>query len=283
MTFCKNCGFQISDEVAFCGKCGTKIAEEKKEAICNKCGNVIEEDLFFCSKCGTRKVEVKQASTINYEPNIPVPNTFKNELYIKKIIQDNDKEITVEGTTLVEGVTSIEALIRRANLFLEDGDFSSANKYFERILDQNPEEPRAYIGKLMVDLQICFETQLSQSEKRFSENKNFIKAIRSLNENLKEIYNGYNQAVLEQLEVEAKKLEAERMQAPNLEIIYLRLSQEPDTRSIRDSFLEYKDILETNFFNNILESLNQMIEFERIYGDWKVSTLDKLKKLFGLD
>lgn len=62
-TRCPNCGNEVQNGLAFCGKCGTKLEEVKKETvnfkICRKCGERIPEDSLFCTSCGTR-VEIEK-------------------------------------------------------------------------------------------------------------------------------------------------------------------------------------------------------------------------------
>ena len=71
-----------------------------------------------------------------------------------------------------------EAFLTRAFLFLEDGDFKSANEYCERILDKEPKNAQAYLGKLMVDLRVKRQENIATSAKSFEENANYQKALR---------------------------------------------------------------------------------------------------------
>lgn len=52
-----------------------------------------------------------------------------------------------------------ESLIKRAFLFIEEGNNQKADAYLERVLDQNPEESRAYMGKLFMELGLQSEGQ----------------------------------------------------------------------------------------------------------------------------
>jgi serine/threonine protein kinase len=45
-------------------------------------------------------------------------------------------------------------LLRRAFLFLEDSVFDKATEYFEKTLDNNPENAKAYVGKLLAKLRL---------------------------------------------------------------------------------------------------------------------------------
>ncbi len=45
-----------------------------------------------------------------------------------------------------------DPLLKRAYMYLEDGEWKLANKYCEKVLDQNPENAEAYLIKLMAKL-----------------------------------------------------------------------------------------------------------------------------------
>ena len=104
-----------------------------------------------------------------------------------------------------------EALLQRAYLFLEDQDFQSADEYFERVLDQNPGESRAYIGKLLVDCGLSKEEMLNDLSKPIDGNGNYQKAIRFAAPEQKALYEGYNQKILANVEEEKRKKEEEKI------------------------------------------------------------------------
>lgn len=66
---------------------------------------------------------------------------------IGKIIGTN----TPLSTTSFRGAVSAEGsvLVQRGTMALEDGDFKSADNYFERALDVNPSDAQAYLGKFL--------------------------------------------------------------------------------------------------------------------------------------
>lgn len=68
-----------------------------------------------------------------------------------KVVKDK-QYIEVSGKVSVDGIAKKQALLDRAYLFLEDGNFINANEYFERVLDLNPHCSNAYIGKLLCKL-----------------------------------------------------------------------------------------------------------------------------------
>ncbi len=50
MTNCGNCGAQVPEGFAFCGKCGVPL----KKQSCGKCGAALQEGFAFCGKCGEK-------------------------------------------------------------------------------------------------------------------------------------------------------------------------------------------------------------------------------------
>ena len=66
---------------------------------------------------------------------------------IGKILGTNNKPAgnSFSGAVSAEGT----ALVQRGNMALEDGDFEGAESYFERSLDADPYDARAYLGKFL--------------------------------------------------------------------------------------------------------------------------------------
>ncbi len=118
---------------------------------CPSCGSSVDLDetreYGFCSYCGT------------------------------KIVQDR---IVVEhrGSISISGVANEQALLERAFLFLEDGDFSNADIYFEKVLDVNPKCSRAYIGKLLCEYRLTSISQIDRIDQLLKKNDFFLKAKR---------------------------------------------------------------------------------------------------------
>lgn len=86
---------------------------------------------------------------------------------------------------------NIENLMKRVNLFLEDGDFANANEYLDKVLDENAEYAPAYIGKLLVKYKCQNETQLSQCISAFETDTDWKKALRFATVEQKGVYENY--------------------------------------------------------------------------------------------
>ena len=85
-------------------------------------------------------------------------------------------------------------------LFLEDSDWTSANTYCEAILDVDPENADAYLGKLLAELQIQKKELLPNCVKPFDDSGNYQKCIRFADTSLANEIKGYLQQVKEQSE-----------------------------------------------------------------------------------
>lgn len=91
----------------------------------------------------------------------------------------NDKRIFA-------GKEQLKPQLRRALINLEDEDWQKADFCCERALDEEPEDPYAYLIKLMAALNIRDEETLMAYEKRLDGNPLFRKAVDFAEGNLKE-------------------------------------------------------------------------------------------------
>ena len=111
---------------------------------------------------------------------------------IKKIAQADTPKTTVAKETVISGENANTApLLKRAFMFLEDGDWDSANEYCEKVLDIDPENAYAYLGKLMAELHIKKQDRLEDQAEPFDHSNNYQKAIRFADDKLKAALAGY--------------------------------------------------------------------------------------------
>ena len=99
----------------------------------------------------------------------------------------------VKETVIVRqnGESNIVTLLKRMFMFLADGDFKSADNYCERILDQDPENAQAYLGKLMAEKHVHRQEWLANCKKPFDDSINYQRAVRYGDENLSSALKGY--------------------------------------------------------------------------------------------
>ena len=119
-----------------------------------------------------------------------LPDLSRN---IKKLIGVE----VVAGTIPEERSQAIDPLLRRAFMFLEDGEFDRADELLEMVLDHDPENAKSYLGKLMVKLRVHTEEELMQYSSAISEDPHFKKACRFADDEFRAVLLGYNQAILD--------------------------------------------------------------------------------------
>ncbi len=117
---------------------------------------------------------------------------------IKKIIPKDEPKPAPVATTVVKETTVVSggspntaSLLERAFMFLEDGDWTSANEYCEKVLDIDPKNAQAYLAKLMADLHVKTKERLKNCDTPFNGNSNYQKVIRFADEKLKAEISGY--------------------------------------------------------------------------------------------
>ena len=101
---------------------------------------------------------------------------------IKKVVSRENSKFT--SVVNVVNNTTTEPLLKRAFIFLEDGDWNSANEYCEKVLDIDPECAQAYLGKMMAALHIKKQEYLQNLNESFENDPNYIKTIRYADEKL---------------------------------------------------------------------------------------------------
>ncbi|MBR6109933.1 MAG: TIR domain-containing protein [Clostridia bacterium] len=99
---------------------------------------------------------------------------------IKKLLPKEDtKEIApVHSFVQSSPGANTSALLNRAFLYLEDGEWKNADEYAEKVLDYEPENARAYLVKLMAELRVSHQTELAGCKRPFEGNYNYLKIAR---------------------------------------------------------------------------------------------------------
>ncbi len=137
---------------------------------------------------------------------------------------------------------NIAPLLKRAFMFLEDGDWARADEFCEQVLNQDPECAEAYLGKLMAELKVKTKDGLRDAAEPFDGKNNYSKAMRFGDDGLKNKLNA---------DIEFIK---ERNETARLERVYFaakakmaRASSESDYKNTAAEFAtisHYKDAAE---------------------------------------
>lgn len=111
---------------------------------------------------------------------------------IEKLLGKTSESAILQQPAPIPGAAApnVDSLLRRGNLFLEDGDWENANSYFNRVLDIAPECGIAYLCRASVNWE-CKTLEMLQrkyenaSDMAVSSNHDFAKAIRFADNSLK--------------------------------------------------------------------------------------------------
>ena len=159
---------------------------------------------------------------------------FVNDLIrgIKKIIRkDQRKQETAAKDSGTPTTTSrVAPLVKRIRIFLEDGDWASADEYCEKALDMDPENGEVYMCKLMAELHIRRQEQLAEFPYPYDLRNNYQKAVRFAEPALKELLLGYVEQINSKIYNNAVELMAQ-----NTEESYQSAAQ------LLEGVIRYKD------------------------------------------
>ena len=123
---------------------------------------------------------------------------------VKSIFSADEKKPTSQAPEMA----NVQALLRRAVIFIEDGHFQSANEYAERVLDIEPENGDAYLCKLMADLQIRKKEDLSKRVDSLLHNPNYKRLMEYCDDSLRAEIGAYVDNYREKIYQKAKRLMA---------------------------------------------------------------------------
>ncbi len=124
---------------------------------------------------------------------------------IEHIIDKTRVKASKEKIVLNNDNVDVAPLLERGFHFLEDQDWDNADEFFEAVLNQDPKNASAYLGKLFADLEISKFENLSSFYTTFSDNKNYEKIMRFADSELKEKVKNCNKIIARRLDDARKK------------------------------------------------------------------------------
>lgn len=129
---------------------------------------------------------------------------------VEKLLSKNEGSAAVHS----DSKSATEPLLTRAFMFLEDGNWKEADKYCEKVLDQEPENAQAYLGKLMAELQVTNRKELVDCAEPLDDRDNYNKVLRFGDEALEKEMSGYithiNERKAEERRIAAQKAAEKR-------------------------------------------------------------------------
>ena len=200
---------------------------------------------------------------------------------INKVVSADKKKPEKETVVINSGNANVEPLLKRAFMFLEDGNWQEADEYCEKVLDLDPENAAAYLGKLMAQLQVPKQEKLADLKEPFAENSNYQKALRFGNKDLQTALRGYIKHINERNA--ADKLESAYTSALNN---MKNAKRELDFLSAAKKFEDIPDYKDSKKFaeqcREMAESAakdDKIIKAKQLISSKTLSGLDKALKI----
>lgn len=128
---------------------------------------------------------------------------------IQKVMQQPTSApqgVRVETATVETNAPGVTSLLKRAALFLEDGDTASAREYYDRVLDIDPECAEAYMGKVCAETGCRKESDLGALNYCVDMRGDWQKAVRFASAAQKQKYEGYMASVRARVEEHCHEL-----------------------------------------------------------------------------
>jgi len=97
---------------------------------------------------------------------------------MKLCSRDGTQPTNIPTAVIQTSSPTIDSLLRRATVFLEDSKWDDARTYADKVLDMEVENGQAYLVKLMADLEVTNEAALKELKTTFDGNDNYRKIVR---------------------------------------------------------------------------------------------------------
>ena len=140
------------------------------------------------------------------------------------------------------GNPTVDSLLQRAHLFLEDEKWEEADQYADRALDIEPLNAGAYLVKLMAERKVRKEEQIPGLNDPMDESEHYQKVLRFADERLKKQIIGWNQTILDRNEYKRRE-----------GILSKAKSKFNDARTVEDYQAVKKQLSEIQDFQDVAE------------------------------
>ena len=154
---------------------GAPSEDAQQLKYCRICGKQLPAGSKFCTECGT---EVAVVSPSRFE-KLRKKATGQKTIRTLPVQKAEDQPRKIEFPR-----EKMNSTLRRGFLFLEDEEWENADRYFERVLDEEPENAYAHLGKLMVEQKLANVEQLKEYAETVNESKHFKRVLRFADEDL---------------------------------------------------------------------------------------------------
>ena len=157
---------------------------------------------------------------------------------IKKVLQKETPRSSITAVKSTAEAFRTEPLLKRAFMMLEDEEWKKANELLEQVLNHEPENAFAYLGKLIWELRLKNENELANVSVPLVSNKNYQKLIKFSDQKDVKKYEKYNSDAVNRKKIidciESKKKEIENLNRKLYNKKYPGLNKVERLKSIKE-------------------------------------------------
>jgi len=142
---------------------------------------------------------------------------------IDKLLQHNQTNSATQTILQQSGGPTVNSLLKRGQMFLEDCEWQQAGHYFDKVLDIEPENESAYAGKFCVDRHYSALEKLAEDIddlEKVKTNHNYQKAVRFGSDAFRAKLDEYYQAAEEKKKEHIFQVLCKRMESASAEECY---------------------------------------------------------------
>ena len=236
-----------------------------------------------CAWLDERKKSVKTEMLSPYTEE----HDTKNAVKLNKAAVLDSEEIKKTYEPVIGIETS--ALIKRAILFLEDGEIYNAERYIEQAINQDPENPQVYMAKLMLEHRAKSPVELlNKLDTPLEDEKLFQRALRFADGEYKSQLEEFAQTSRDKLE--QKHLTEEADKQAEQEKLYQKILNLKRTASTTSDFEQllrlinslrpYKDTDE--LYNEVNQVFQREKYYQSVVQNWqKAKTPDEIQSVIN--
>ena len=151
---------------------------------------------------------------------------------------------TAQPTVIREAVQADRPavnLMKRVNLFLEDGNFDQAAEYIDKVLDADAEYAPAYVAKVLLRHQLKKEQDLLTLKEPIDEDPDWQKAMRFADARQKETYDSYVRGIAKESKYISAVAEADKRKFCSAVVSFSALNDYKDSKIyLRKCIDEYR-------------------------------------------
>ena len=148
-----------------------KPNQSVESAVCEKCGIKLSPEWAFCNNCG---YPVHKTRELTDDNSILKSNAEEAQNEVAKsspipVIIDTNPDTDNRNNVSIQPILNLDLhtlpiKLRRAYRLIEDEEWDKATEYFDKILDEEPENAYAYLGKAMIKAHVSSPEHITTEE-----------------------------------------------------------------------------------------------------------------------